>query len=112
MNGTNWNRLGTGLDLKGMVAEALGYRVSLSNDGTVLALTSGWFGGEPDDPSILQPLRVFKYNRSDDEWVPYSWAEEYTVRRTTSALSRDGKTVVINRGSESDVNMIRVYQLA
>lgn len=104
-NAGSWNQLG--VDIDGKVAQELsGQCVSLSNDGSTLAIGS---------PSYAGLVRVFKYNAGAWKQLGVDIiGEAFNDNSGKSvSLSADGNTVAIgawsNSGNGSQSGQVRVY---
>jgi ribosomal protein L13E len=112
-NGTAWSQMGT--DIDGEAANDLsGYSVSLSDDGTTVAI--GAYRNDGTNGSDSGHVRVYQYNGTawsqlgtDIDGEAASDQSGYSV-----SLSSDGKIVAIgarsNDGNGTNSGHVRVYQ--
>jgi len=104
-NNSSWNML---VQINGLAANELsGYSVSLSSDGTVVAI------GSPYANSNAGATRIYKWNNSSwaimDKQIDGSVANEYSG--TSVSLSSDGTTVAIGApNANSSTGITRIYK--
>ena len=97
-NGTTWVQLG--LDISGnQVNEYSGVSVSLSADGTIVAIGSYLYGSDVTGTNYVGRTRIYKYNNGTSSWgqlgldISGNQADEYSG--WSVSLSADGTTVAI-----------------
>jgi hypothetical protein len=111
-NNTSWNKLGQ--DIKGEASyDESGYSVSLSNDGSVVAIGAPFNNGNGADSGHV---RVYQYNSSS--WIKLGddidGEAEGDRSGSSVSLSSDGTIVAIgaiyNDGNGSNSGHVKVYQ--
>ena len=118
-DGTDWVQIGS--DIVGTDEEGLGTAISLSNDGTMLAIGSPGVDGSPDaDGNIPRNTgKVQVYQNQNNEWVPVGNAIEGGQSDQAGigvALNGDGTVVVMSSaehnpdGRSADTGYIAVYR--
>jgi len=110
---TSWTQLGS--DLNGQRAGDTFSRVSLSGDGTILAVGAIRSEGVNNNKNKIGQVKVFKYNGSN--WVQLGQSidgENANDFSGTVSLSEDGETLAIgatqNDGGGSRSGHVRVYR--
>ena len=125
-NGTSWGQLGS--DITGDQAnEESGYRVSLSADGTILAIGSYIYdkaGGSTNAGTNEGRTRVYKYNGSSWNQLGLDISANQVDERAgiSVSLSSDGTTVAVgsafydsaggNANSNTSQGRTRIYNIA
>jgi hypothetical protein len=102
-----WNNLGR--DIRGSANERSGESVSISADGTTVAI------GSPSFSNFQGLVRVYRYNATEMEWRPYG-----NIINAQSPIDEAGKSVSISAngnivavghpGWNNTQGMVRVYQ--
>ena len=118
-NGTGaWEQLGS--DIDGEAAnDYSGTSVSLSNDGTILAIGAPYNSGDGVDDDYPGHVRVFQWNGTD-AWtqmgsdIDGEAEEDYSGNTNSISLSGDGFTLAIgakhNDGNGDYSGHVRIYQ--
>jgi hypothetical protein len=111
-NGSVWSQLGSDLDGESLEDQS-GYSVSLSNDGTILAIGAIWNDGNGQDSGSV---RVYKWSGS--EWsqlgndIDGEAPGDYLG--SSVALSSDGTILAVgapqNDGNGENAGQVRVYE--
>jgi hypothetical protein len=113
-NGTSWNKLGQ--DIDGLAAyDHFGNSVSLSSDGTILAVGSRY----SDTGSVANTglVRIYKYFNGTWQKLGQDIRGDFAGDNAgwSVSLSKDGTTVAIgangNGGNGVDSGMVRVYNI-
>jgi hypothetical protein len=114
-NGSVWLKLG--LDIDGeAINDNSGYSVSLSADGTIVAISAIYNDGSGNDSG---QVRVYKYSDISLNWQQLGQDIDGEASNDNSgysvSLSADGNTVAIgapyNDASGNDSGQVRVYKL-
>ncbi|MDG2504434.1 MAG: hypothetical protein P8M69_08295, partial [Flavobacteriaceae bacterium] len=110
---TSWTQLGS--DLNGLRAGDTFSKVSLSGDGTILAVGAIRSEGVNNDKNKIGQVKVFKYNGSN--WVQLGQSIDGENENDFSgsvSLSEDGETLAIgatqNDGGGNRSGHVRVYR--
>ena len=109
-NGSSWNQLGS--DIDGESEDHSGWSVSLSSDGTIVAI------GAIRHDNNRGTVRVFEYNSGSDSWsqlgsdIDGEAVQDYSG--WSVSLSNDGTIVAIgaiyNDGNGTNSGHVRVYK--
>jgi hypothetical protein len=112
-NGTNWNQRGTDIDGEA-AGDGSGYSVSMSSDGTVLAI--GAYRNDGINGTDSGHVRVYEWNTSS--WQQKGFDIDGEAANDDSgrsvSLSGNGNVVAIgapnNSGTDTNAGNVRVYE--
>ena len=115
-NGSQWVQLGPDFDVPGSAScwQCKGFSVSLSADGSTLAIGTTWAADENGD--FTGNVRVYNWNESD--WIQIGSDIDGEAANDNSgfsvSLSNDGNTVAIgatkNQDAAFNAGHVRVYR--